>query len=124
MTRKEFSAVWGEVSVPTLSRWELDVIQPASKKISSLVEFFCSKGLIVLPQWIENGTGISPSMLNIKEFVENEFDAMCEYTFKSIVQNINNFIYYKVTSNFFSPIIRYGDYVGGIKILDHLVASF
>lgn len=121
LTRKEFSLVWGEVSVPTLSRWELDVIQPSSKKISSLAEFFCSKGLIVVPEWIEKGIGVPPAMLNIKEFVEDEFDAMSEYTFKSIAQNLKNFLYYKVTSNFFSPIIRYGDYVGGIQIPDNKV---
>jgi transcriptional regulator with XRE-family HTH domain len=125
LTRKEFSSVWGKVSVPTLSRWELDVIQPSPKKIAALVDFFCSKGLMIVPEWLEKGIGIPPAMLHTKEFVEEQFDAICEYTFKLIFHNINNhLIYYKVTSNFFSPVIRYGDYVGGTKISDNKIFEY
>lgn len=116
LTRKEFSLLWGEASVPTLSRWELDVIEPTPKKISSVAEFFCSKGLVVSPDWIQNGTGLSPSHLNMKEFTEDDFDEMCDQSFLNLNQKIKDFIYYKVTTNFFAPVIRYGDYVGGVKL--------
>lgn len=116
LTRKELAALWGEASVPTLSRWELDSIEPAYKKVSSIAEFFCSKGLIVSPEWIQNGSGFAPSHLNMNEFIEDDFDALCDQNFLSLNQKIKDFAYYKVTSNFFAPIIRYGDYVGGIKI--------
>lgn len=116
LTRKEFSLSWGEASVPTLARWELDVIEPTPKKISSVAEFFCSKGLVVSPDWIQSGTGFSPSHLNMKEFTEDDFDEMCDQSFLNLNQKIKNFTYYKVTTNFFAPVIRYGDYVGGVKL--------
>lgn len=119
LTRKELAELWGQASVPTLSRWELDTIEPSSKKISAAVDFFCSKGLIVSPDWIIKGTGMAPSLLNMKEFTEDEFDDLCEQSFLTLNQKIKGFIYYKVTSNFFSPIIRYGDYVGGIKVAEN-----
>lgn len=124
LTRKELAQLWGQASVPTLSRWELDDIEPNFKKISSIAEFFCAKGLIVSPDWIKDGMGIAPSLLNMQEFNEDAFDDLCEESFLSLNQKIKNFTYYKVTSNFFSPIIRYGDYVAGVKIensiSDHL----
>lgn len=123
LTRKEFSELWGEASIPTLSRWELDTIEPTPKKISSVAEFFCSKGLIVSPDWIQNGSGFPPSLLNMKEFLEDDFDDMCEQSFLSLNQKIKDFTYYKVTSNFFAPIIRYGDYVGGVKIVSDISES-
>lgn len=116
LTRKEFAELWGEASIPTLSRWELDTITPTLKKIASVAEFFCSKGLIVSPDWIQNGSGFPPSLLHMKEFMEDDFDELCEQNFLSLNQKVKDFTYYKVTSNFFAPIIRYGDYVGGVKI--------
>lgn len=116
LTRKELSALWGEVSIPTLSRWELDTIEPTFKKISMISEFFCSKGLIVSPDWLHRGDGSSPSLLNMKEFNKEDFDNICEQNFLNLNQKIKNFVYYKVTNNFFSPIMHYGDYVGGVKI--------
>lgn len=116
LTRKELESKWKEVSVPTISRWELDTVIPSSKKIHALADFFCSCGLIVSAEWIEFGIGVRPSLLNIKEFQEDQFDELCAQTFLDLHQQIKDFTYYKVTSNFFTPIIRYGDYVGGIKI--------
>lgn len=116
LTRKDFSIEWEGASVPTLSRWELDLIVPSEKKIYSMLEFFCKKGLIVSYEWIKDGNGVSPALLNVKEFSEDDFDGTCHQTFSILTQNIKDFIYYKVTSNFFAPIIRYGDYVGGVKI--------
>lgn len=118
LTRKELSEMWGQASVPTISRWELDSIEPTSKKITSLSEFFCSKGLIVSVDWIQEGVGLTPSLLNIKEFNEEEFDELCEQNFLNLNKSLKDFVYYKVTSNFFSPTIRYGDYVGGVKVMD------
>ena len=115
-TRKELAAKWGDASIPTIARWELDTVQPSSKKIQVLSEFFCSNGLIVSSEWIETGVGSIPSMLDMKEFREDQFDELCEQNFLELHKKIKNFTYYKVTSNFFSPIIRYGDYVAGLKI--------
>lgn len=113
--------MWGQASVPTLSRWELDTIEPTSKKVASVAEFFCSKGLIVSSDWIIAGAGMAPSLLNMKEFTEDEFDDLCEQSFLSLNQKIKDFTYYKVTSNFFSPTIRYGDYIGGVKITNDYI---
>lgn len=123
LTRKELSLLWGNASVPTISRWELDVIVPSTKKISAMADFFSSKGLIVSPAWIESCSGVSPSLLNIKEFNEDVFDEMCEQTILVFNQTIKDFIFYKVTSHFFSPVIRYGDYVGGVKIEEHDICT-
>jgi len=117
-SRKEFAEFWGGASVPTLSRWELDTVEPSFKKISSVAEFFCSKGLLVTPEWIKDGGQGAPSLLNMKEFSEDDFDDICENNFLNLNKQIKNFKFYKVTSNFFSPMIRYGDYVGGIEILE------
>ncbi|MFI4919115.1 MAG: hypothetical protein ACHP65_06130 [Legionellales bacterium] len=116
LTRKELEHRWKEASVPTIARWELDTVQPSSKKIQLLSGFFCENGLIVAPEWIEFGTGIPPTLLNMKEFREDQFDDLCQQNFLELHQKIKDFTYYKVTSNFFMPVIRYGDYVGGIKI--------
>lgn len=121
LTRKELSEMWGQASIPTLSRWELDTIEPTSKKVASVAEFFCSKGLIVSSDWIIDGSGMAPSLLNMKEFTEDEFDDLCEQSFFNLNQKLKDFSYYKVTSNFFSPIIRYGDYIGGVKITNDSV---
>ena len=56
----------------------------------------------------------------MKEFKEDEFDDLCEQNFLDLHQKIKDFSYYKVTSNFFSPVIRYGDYVAGLKIHSNL----
>lgn len=119
LTRKELANKWSDASIPTIARWELNTVQPSSKKIQALSDFFCSNGLIVSSEWIEFGTGSIPSLLDMKEFREDQFDELCEQNFLDLHQKIKDFAYYKVTSNFFSPIIRYGDYVAGLKILSH-----
>ena len=116
LTRKELANKWGDASVPTIARWELDTVQPSSKKIQVLTDFFCSRGLIVSSEWIEFGTGAIPSLLDMKEFREDQFDDLCDKSFFDLHQKIKDFTHYKVTSNFFSPVIRYGDYVAGLKI--------
>lgn len=116
LTRKELANQWDGASVPTISRWELDSIVPSDKKIVSLIDFFCSKGFIVSFEWIKHGIGVTPTLLNVQQFSEDNFDSTCQQTFLILSQNISDFVYYKVTSNFFSPIIRYGDYIGGIKV--------
>ena len=120
LTRKELANKWDDASIPTIARWELDTVQPSSKKIQALADFFCSNGLIVSLEWIEFGTGSIPSLLNMKEFREDQFDDLCEQNFLDLHQKVKDFSYYKVTSNFFSPIIRYGDYVAGLKISSHV----
>ena len=123
LTRKELAEMWGQASIPTISRWELDTIEPTLKKISSVAEFFCSKGLIVSTNWIQDGSGMTPSLLNMKEFNEEQFDELCEQNFLNLNKRLKDFVYYKVTSNFFSPTIRYGDYVGGVKIINNYINS-
>jgi len=123
LTRKELADIWGEASVPTLARWELNNNEPSQKKLSSITDFFCSKGLIVSPDWLKNGSGLAPSILNMEEFTEDDFDDMCEKTFLTLNQKIKNFIYYKVTTNFFAPTVRYGDYIGGTKITNSIAEN-
>ncbi|MBA2711616.1 MAG: hypothetical protein H0U57_13635 [Tatlockia sp.] len=46
LTRKELSELWKMASVPTIARWELNVVKIPLKKLASLVDFFCNNGLI------------------------------------------------------------------------------
>ncbi|MBA4696967.1 MAG: hypothetical protein H2069_06255 [Legionella sp.] len=120
LTRKELIDLWKKASIPTYCRWELDAIQPNFQKISNLAEFFCSQGLIVSPEWIQTGHGPQPSLLNMQEFREDQFDTLCEESFLDLNKKVKNFLFYKVTTNFFSPIARYGDYVAGVRVDDIL----
>lgn len=114
LTRQELVDLWQETSIATLARWELDSVKTPEKKIKAIADFFCSKGLLVSLDWLKLGIGPGPTQIDLDQFTQEEFDNSCEAHFSALREKTENFFYYKVTSHFFSPIIKIGDYAAGI----------
>lgn len=113
LTRKELIEEWKGASLPTLSRWELGMVKIPIKKIPSLVHYFYEKGLIVSDNWIINGAGAPPFVLQDNTFDELDFDSFAQEELLSINRKQKNFIFGQVKNNLISPHIKYGDYIGG-----------
>lgn len=117
-SRQEVSKEIGTVSLPTLSRWELDTTAIPVKKIDILIKYFAENNIFVSKEWLINGTGHSPIDGNLQEFNKNNFDDIAMSTLFSIKREIKNFWFSQVSNNFFSPFASFGDYVGGIQCID------
>lgn len=96
---------------------------PSKKKIEILVNFFESCGINVSVEWIEKGIGYPPVNADLKKFNTADFDELAYTTLIDVRQRVKDFHFFQVSSNFFRPIISFGDYVGGItetnkKIID------
>lgn len=113
LTRKDLSLQWGMASVPTLARWELDVIKIPLKKLSSLIDFFYNKGLIVTQGWILNQSETLPIFINNHAFDELDFDSLAQENLLNVNMHEKNFTFGQVKNTLISPFIKYGDYVGG-----------
>lgn len=116
MTRKELAEGWQGASIPTLSRWELDTVAIPAKKLSSLTDYFNQQGLLVTENWLTTGEGIPPVILNESGFDAIDFDAMAEQCLLDINRRQYNFCFGKVSNNLMAPLVKYGDYVGGVKL--------
>lgn len=119
LTRKELSDLWTGASIPTISRWELDSVRIPIKKLNSLIDFFGSRGLIVSQEWLLEGTGIPPFLLRDDKFDEPDFDSLAQEKLLDINRQVKNFVFGQVKNNFLSPVIKYGDYIGGINNIDN-----
>ena len=117
LTRKELSDLWTGASIPTISRWELDSVRIPMKKLTSLIEFFTNKGLIVSQEWLLEGTGILPFLLRDDKFDEPDFDSLAQEKLLDINRQVKNFVFGQAKNNFLSPFIKYGDYIGGINYI-------
>ncbi len=115
LTRKEMASTWGGASIPTLARWELDTVSIPKKKLISLILFFNERGLLVTESWIMTGEGIPPVLLREDSFDELDFDSLAQESLLNINQKQNNFCFGQVKNNILSPIVKYGDYIGGIR---------
>ncbi|MFT4058916.1 MAG: helix-turn-helix transcriptional regulator [Legionella sp.] len=124
LTRKELIDEWAGASVPTLVRWELGTVKIPAKKIPSLVDYFNLKGLIVTVSWISQGVGAPPILMSEKIFEEIDFDSLAQENLLELNRKTKNFIFGQVKNNLLSPYIRYGDYVGGSKILIKVLNTF
>lgn len=114
----------GAISLPTLTRWELNTVTPSSKKIEALNNFFLSQGLTVSLEWLQGGRDFPPLSMDLKKFDSTHFDEIVYTTLVDIRNKIKDFYFQQVNSNFFRPILSFGDYVGGIaetnkKLLDN-----
>ncbi len=45
------------ISLPTLARWESNVVDPSAKKVDILTAFFVLNGISVDSEWIKSGCG-------------------------------------------------------------------
>lgn len=120
LTRKELASEWKGASVPTISRWELDVIDIPYKKLDTLIKFFQKKGLVVTKEWIIRGVGAPPVLLSDEHFDDLDFDSLAQEELLTLNKKIKNFIFGKITNNFMSPIVKYGDYIGGVNSINEI----
>lgn len=120
MTRKELVEKWGTSSVPTLARWELDTIKIPQKKLLSLADFFQIHGLHVTENWLKDGTGSPPLLLQSDLFDPVDFDSLAQEKLLDINRHLKNFIFGQVKNNLMTPFLKYGDYIGGINLIDEI----
>jgi len=114
LTRKELSCDWGGASVPSIARWELDTVKIPSKKLTSIIGFFLKKGLIVNDAWVIDGAGNPPFLVRNDAFVDVDFDSLAQENLLNINMQQKNFVFGQSRNNLISPVIKYGDYIGGI----------
>lgn len=114
-TRPDLVAKLGGVSVPTLSRWELNSVNIPKLKLQRLVEFFNQYGINVTETWLETGIGFEPKLTDFSDLVNDlNFDEIAINTLDDLKRNIKNFSIMQINSKFFEPVVSYGDYVGGV----------
>lgn len=113
LTRKDLSEQWKMASVPTIARWELDVVKIPLKKLSSLIEFFHNNGLIVSQAWILSQSETPPIFLRNNAFDELDFDSLAQENLLNVNMQEKNFTFGQVKNTLIAPFIKYGDYVGG-----------
>ncbi|MBA4697733.1 MAG: hypothetical protein H2069_10195 [Legionella sp.] len=110
------SEKWGNASIPTIARWELDTVRIPEKKLLSLVVFFQENGLIVSEEWIRDGKCAPPIFLQQNIFDQLDFDSIAQEKLLDINRQTNNFIFGQVKNNLMSPFLKYGDYIGGVNL--------
>jgi len=113
LTRKDLSKQWKIASVPTIARWELDVVRIPLKKLASLVDFFCGYGLMVTQGWILNQSETPPLFIRNDTFDEVDFDSLAQENLLNVNTQEKNFTFGQVRNTLIAPFIKYGDYVGG-----------
>ena len=123
LTRKELSENWGGASVPTIARWELDTVKIPRKKLLSIIQFFYNNSIVVSENWIIDGSGTPPLLIRNEQFNEVEFDSLAQESLLNINMQQQGFIFGQVRNNLISPIIKYGDYVGGISLTNYMEAN-
>ena len=120
LTRKELSENWGGASVPSIARWELGTVKIPEKKLLSMIHYFYENGLVITGNWINNGVGTPPLLIQNDQFMELDFDSLAQETLLNINMQQQGFIFGQVRNNLISPIIKYGDYVGGVSVPNYL----
>ncbi|RAP34644.1 XRE family transcriptional regulator [Legionella quinlivanii] len=127
ISRKDLEEKFG-ISMHTLQSWELGRNPLNEKTASKLVEILHSAGVSCSMQWLLNGSGKSPSLVNA-EFVpfptidkdiapllsqENSIQKEIEF-FRS---NNPNAMVIMVSDDTMEPTYSRGDFVGGIQYLN------
>lgn len=115
-SRKELADELGIISLPTLSRWELNTTQIPLKKVDALVKYFSDNNILVSKEWLVSGDNHPPIDGNLQEFNKNNFDDIAMGSLFSLRKEIKGFWFSQVSNNFFSPLASFGDYVGGIAV--------
>ena len=124
LTRKELIEKWRGASIPTLARWELDIVKIPQKKLLSLIAFFHENGLLVTEAWLKDSLGTPPLLLQNDQFDEVDFDSIAQEKLLDVNRQLKNFIFGQVKNNLMNPVIKYGDYIGGINLIDNLESGF
>lgn len=123
ISRKELESKYG-ISTHTLQSWELGRNPLTEKSAAKLVEILHSTGVICTTQWLLEGSGRSPSLIN-SDFVpyqtesgigtllghETSIQKEIEY-FKS---NNPNAVVLMLSDDTMEPTYSNGDFVGGIQ---------
>ena len=115
LTRKELAERWGGASVPSIARWELDTVKIPEKKLLAMICFFFDCGLVITEEWIISGTGTPPLLIKNDLFKDLDFDSLAQENLLNINMQQKGFIFGQVRNNLVSPVIKYGDYIGGIS---------
>jgi transcriptional regulator with XRE-family HTH domain len=127
ISRKDLEDNYG-ISMHTLQSWELGRNPLTEKAASRLVEIFYSAGISCSTQWLVNGVGKSPALLD-SEFtpyspIDNEISPLFAEE-KSIQKEIDffktnnpNAIVIMVSDDTMKPVYSVGDFVGGIQYRD------
>jgi transcriptional regulator with XRE-family HTH domain len=114
ISRREFVNAFGKITLPTLSRWELDYTAIPTLKLDSLINFFQLNGIDVSAEWILSNNGHPPINTNLQSLDKLNFDELAYITLSNLKNNIEHFEIYQINNNFFEPMLYNGDYVGGI----------
>lgn len=127
ISRKDLENKHG-ISMHTLQSWELGRNPITEKVASKLVEIFHSNGVNCSTQWLLNGEGKSPSLLDshFTPYPTIEKDIAPLFTQENIIQkeieffktNNHNAVVIMVTDDAMEPIYANGDFVGGIQYMD------
>ncbi|MBP9777765.1 MAG: helix-turn-helix transcriptional regulator [Rickettsiaceae bacterium] len=103
----------GTVSIASLNRWELNLVSIPKPQILKLVEHFNNSGIIVSADWLENGTGVAPINNNLVSLGEYNFDDATYIALSNLKSTFRDLQIYTISSSFFEPILRSGDYIAG-----------
>lgn len=115
LTRNEVADEYQEVTLSTLERWENDKVQVKERNILAFIKYLTIKGLPVTLEWLRYGAGNPPMLFRQNnDGINMTFDEVANLSAEHIRGSTANFIYFQVNNNLFEPILRYGDYAGGI----------
>ncbi|MFT4059294.1 MAG: helix-turn-helix domain-containing protein [Legionella sp.] len=126
ISRKDLENKYG-ISMHTLQSWELGRNPITEKAASKLVEIFHSTGVSCSAQWLLNGSGKSPSLLDaeftpypvnkhISSLITQENTIQKEIEF--FKTNNPNAVVIMVSDDTMAPIYSKGDFVGGVQYLN------
>ncbi len=114
LSRRQFAEAVGGISVPTISRWELNYTAITRPKLEEIVQFFRNHGIEVTSEWIISNSDQPPINTNLQDLNKLNFDELSYITLTNLKNTIENFEIYQINNNFFEPIIYNGDYIGGV----------
>jgi transcriptional regulator with XRE-family HTH domain len=122
LTREKFIENFGIITLSTLARWELNTINIPESKLCLLYNFFLKNGLLLKLEWLRYGEGMPPINVSKTNLNTLNFDEIT-YTILSLVRKkLNNFKFYQINNTLYEPIIKFGDYIGGIEILENFIS--
>lgn len=115
LSRPELVSAIKNLSVTTLSRWELNYIDIPILQLERMHKFFNKSGILVSLEWLESGLGSPPINSNLLPAEKYNHDEITYFVYSSLKKNIENIENFIVTNNFLEPFINKGDYVLCVK---------
>lgn len=114
-SRPELVKLLGNLTKQTLGRWERDEIEIPPIQLDRLVLFYREYGIKISQQWILDGLGDAPINFNLENIEQLNFDDTSYLAHCTLKQSIKNLQQFFVNTNFFYPIINYGEYISGVS---------